>query len=507
MRSVALLVLAIMVDPVVLRMTGTGEAAVAAVAPADGMRAAIGVLQSHGTGVAIAVGTAMKHAENPLFAQDRPWESTNGGSINNGYPNVVRTAAGFSLWYGICAQGCNHQIVGFANSTDGLTWAKPNLHIFSDWAKNNRADLSGTANNIVMQGGGVGVYFDQHEPDASQRYKGFGGTEGRNANASAVGACFGPGGSSGCIGGGTGTSPDGLHWSNAKAVTWPSPQRYDCHNNLFYDAPNKSYVATTRDGFSGALGRTIGLTRSAPGKGFDFSTKASPPMIEHGDKDHQLYSQVTWPWRGIYLGIVMVFDAVPSGKPGYDGSKVHCRLSYARQPEGPWTWVSKDGLTGGDIIPLGKNSNAPGDPGYEPGLPNDFDSHICFAAAPVHDPIAKQEMLFYMGGNGPHNGARNSSFALATLREDGFAGVRGSGKAKFELTCFGPAPCTTISATADVLGAGGSWTLAPSSCAAFTGNGTNKACALGAAGPVAAGGTLTATVELRDAIIYTLGLS
>ena len=285
------------------------------------MQAAIGVLTSHGTGVTIAVGTVTKHAANPLFVQDRPWESTNGGSINNGYPNVIRTATGYSLWYGICTQGCSHQIVGYANSSDGLTWTKPNLGIFSDWAKNNREDLDGTANNIVMQGGGVGVYLDEHDPDASRRYKGFGGTEGRNAKQSAVGACFGPGGSSGCIGGGTGTSPDGLHWSNAKAVTWPSPQRYDCHNNLYYDAANKSYVATTRDGFSGALGRTIGMTRSVPGT-FSFDTAASPPMIEHGDKDHQLYSQVTWLWRGVYLGIVMVFDAIPLGKPGYDGSKV-----------------------------------------------------------------------------------------------------------------------------------------------------------------------------------------
>ena len=27
--------------------------------------------------------------------------------------------------------------------------------------------------------------------------------------------------------------------------------------------------------------------------------------------------------------------------------------------------------------------------------------------------------VYYMGGNGPHGGARNSSFALATLRPDG----------------------------------------------------------------------------------------
>ena len=48
--------------------------------------------------------------------------------------------------------------------------------------------------------------------------------------------------------------------------------------------------------------------------------------------------------------------------------------------------MGKDGLVGGDLIPLGSRSNAPGDPGYTPGLPNDFDSHICFASPPVHDP-------------------------------------------------------------------------------------------------------------------------
>lgn len=31
--------------------------------------------------------------------------------------------------------------------------------------------------------------------------------------------------------------------------------------------------------------------------------------------------------------------------------------------------------------------------------------------------------VYYMGGNGPHSGARNSSFALATLPADRFAGV------------------------------------------------------------------------------------
>ena len=52
-----------------------------------------------------------------------------------------------------------------------------------------------------------------------------------------------------------------------------------------------------------------------------------------------------------------------------------------------------------------------------------FDSHVCFAA---HLPLRMSDgsaRVYYMGGNGPHSGARNSSFALATLAPDRFAGV------------------------------------------------------------------------------------
>ncbi len=31
--------------------------------------------------------------------------------------------------------------------------------------------------------------------------------------------------------------------------------------------------------------------------------------------------------------------------------------------------------------------------------------------------------LYYFGGNGPHSGNRNSSFAMAKMRSDGFAGI------------------------------------------------------------------------------------
>ena len=56
-----------------------------------------------------------------------------------------------------------------------------------------------------------------------------------------------------------------------------------------------------------------------------------------------------------------------------------------------------------------------------------FESHVCFAA---HTPLRMEEdgstRLYYMGGNGPHSGARNSSFGLATLPPDRFAGLAAS---------------------------------------------------------------------------------
>ena len=58
----------------------------------------------------------------------------------------------------------------------------------------------------------------------------------------------------------------------------------------------------------------------------------------------------------------------------------------------------------------------------------DFDDHIIFPAhTPFVDTASGNVRVYYMGGNGPHNGARNTSLGLATLRRDGFAGIKGSG--------------------------------------------------------------------------------
>merc|ERR1711997_739459 len=85
-----------------------------------------------------------------------------------------------------------------------------------------------------------------------------------------------------------------------------------------------------------------------------------------------------------------------------------------------WNSSSGPDRNSSQFIPRGKFGN----PGSVEG--GDFDSHIIFAAAhPI--PVESAIRVYYMGGNGPHNGPRNSSLGLATLRHDGFVAVGGTG--------------------------------------------------------------------------------
>ena len=80
------------------------------------------------SGLAPAIGKVAKSGKNPLFSQDKPWEPR----LDNGYPNVVYDAdlaakgdGPWRLWYGGIGPG--GQYVYYANSTDGLEWAKPDM--------------------------------------------------------------------------------------------------------------------------------------------------------------------------------------------------------------------------------------------------------------------------------------------------------------------------------------------------------------------------------------------
>jgi hypothetical protein len=53
-----------------------------------------------------------------------------------------------------------------------------------------------------------------------------------------------------------------------------------------------------------------------------FGNWSTPAIVESGVAAHQLYSQITWRFYDIFLGIVMTFDA-EDGSVGPDAGHVH----------------------------------------------------------------------------------------------------------------------------------------------------------------------------------------
>ena len=92
----------------------------------------------------------------------------------------------------------------YANSSDGIHWEKPSLGVY-DLAKGAEGKkpgyaAHGTKNNIVLgNSDGVGITLDTHEKDPAKKFKLFGSGDIDGAKISGVA-----------------TSPDGIHWANAR---------------------------------------------------------------------------------------------------------------------------------------------------------------------------------------------------------------------------------------------------------------------------------------------------
>jgi len=452
------------------------------------------VMSSADGAVRREVGRTNKYEGNPLWQQDRPWEPR----IDNGYPNVIYDVSDplgtWRMWYGA-------SLWEYAFSDDGIEWTKPDLGMFDLGNFDKTWEKYGKHNNVIMYGNGMGIYKDLHEVDPSRRFKAFGGP-----------SCFfgRGGGADNCTGPvqGTAVSPDGLWWYDARNVSWPYKagsetgphQKYDTHQNIFWDAAKDKYVATTRD-LEPFPWRSVAIAESYSDE-FAFNTTDAPPSVVQGTASEQPYSQITFPYYGIYLGLSSVYDADASE------GRVHLRLTYSLDAE-TWHWVDKGGLTGQDFIALGRDSNESATDG------NAFDSHIIFAAAyPIRMDKDDNVRIYYMGGNGPHSGARNSSFALATMRPDGFVAITGSGTiVTIKMRCT----ASRLIFSADILDDGGSVRvgvvgvegLSTDDAVPLTQNATNEAVTFRSGKTLEAlvGGEISLEFVLERASVFTFGFT
>ena len=345
----------------------------------------------------LQLGTVQKHPANPLFSEEyftqppKHWEAR----LDNVYPNVIYDDKDsiFKCWYksfiydGLSnrtplaqrprqAYGESEREEGllYATSVDGVHWQKPDLGII---------DFEGSsANNIVMRRAthglhAGGVLKDARDPDPARRYKFIH----RNVSARRMATCY---------------SRDGLHWS--QPIPWPEHDAIgDCHNNAIWSPALERYICITRGWDEGI--RTVLRSESE-----DFAHWSKPVEIMRGfDAHDQIYSMPICQYDDLTIGLPSVFHKGDASAADWD--TVDTELA-----------ISIDSVNWGRICP-GTALIPRGEGEYPDG---DYDCGCIYAAAPfVHD---DKILIYYGGGNGPHNNWREGSLNLATLDLDRWAG-------------------------------------------------------------------------------------
>ena len=118
-----------------------------------------------------------------------------------------------------------------------------------------------------------------------------------------------------------------------------------------------------------------------------------------------------------------------------------------------------------------------------------------------------------MGGNGPHSGKRNSSFALATLPPDRFAGLSSGNGAATAAPLSKPVTVSgkTMIMTLDVLAGGSVAVTVVSGGAPFAtstplkANGTDAALTFSKDLAPLVGKQVQLQLAVSDAVVYTIG--
>ena len=378
----------------------------------------------------ITLGPVTKDPHNPFFGESQPWDI----AWWNTYPTVAYDAkdAKFKMWYnGVgncsCAKGhractvanrstmspgdgmCPHlgynyttttfggSSLGktyYAESGDGIHWERPALGVVDF--------LGSKSNNIVLETNtdpNRGVFLDEHESNASRRFKMFGdiGTAGTHTQKHAGVATL--------------VSADGIHWNGIQSAV-SMRVAADTANNAVFDKDLKKYIAFSRNhcthsscNVSGwGVRRETQSTSSTWGGGWSVATEAL-----HGEHGYEMYSLV--PFRaanwtaGLYLGIGSFYET--TNPEGY----VRCELCRSTDFGKTWQRLAPHR----NFIP--------------PGPQNSFDSHTCYAAPAISDPTDPHTMLiYYAGGDGPHSGGgkehgRANFMARATAATEGMAGI------------------------------------------------------------------------------------
>ena len=361
-------------------------------------------------GAELTLGEIEKSKHNPLFSEDKPWETR----FDNLNPTVIydQEEKLYKCWYSFFIidqsttdtpreEWWKYTYLGehtgtkrkggraYATSKDGIKWDKPDLGL---------VEFNGSKqNNLVSRGGAI--FRDVRESDPAKRYKGVAktGSEARGNQRMAV--VF---------------SPDGLHWSDPVHCSGIDAEGDRGINNALWVPELGEYVGLTRHwrllapeeaevlwfpgrSSSGLINSGDGIRQVGWTSSKDFLTWTKPKVILEGLEDHlQIYSMPVFRYGGVYIGLPAIFNTKTD--------RVHTELTWSPDTI-KWHRINP----GTPFIPNSKNRG-------------DYDWGCVYAgrSAPV---IEEEEIrLYYGGSNGLHTSWRDGFFCMATLRPDGFAG-------------------------------------------------------------------------------------
>lgn len=336
-------------------------------------------------------------ANNPLFREEffadppKPWEIR----YDNGYPNVIYDPKYkiYRCYYTMITYDESaaetplaerpHKTyvpkdnriasLGYAESRDGIHFVKPDLGV-TDFGGNKE-------NNILLRyAHGTGVFLDEQETDPAKRYKLVTKIEYCSARHH-MAVAF---------------SEDGIHFTPLQE--WPEHNpATDSHNFVFRDRKTNRFVLITRVWKNG-------VRICAKCESDDFLNWSEPVEVLRGDGfENEVYSMPVFQYEGLYFELASMYHNGDRYAENFD--KVDVELKFATKPDF-WDSAAK----GQYVIPRGKGT-------YPQGQ---FDCGCIYASAPIE--ADGKLWIYYMGGNGPHTGFRETSFARGYLEKDKFAG-------------------------------------------------------------------------------------
>ena len=363
----------------------------------------------------LAVGTVTKHAANPLFGQELPWEQT----IHHMYANAMFDEQDrlYKLWYFTTISGPPNQAdwgqhvtpgplaprenrlgnlaTCYAISKDGVAWEKPALDVYH---------YKGKPTNIVVWGThGTGVFKDAADTDPKRRYKRI---SGRHPPGN-LDAAF---------------SADGVQWGRRFPI---AKARGDTHNNALWAPELNKYVAFTREYPPPGI-RTVLRMESK-----DFLKWSPPVEVLRGPIEAQTYSMPVFRYADLYLGLVAIYHT-----SGELHGRVTTELAWS-----PNTKIWRRIDEGNPLIPLSEKAG-------------DIDWGCIYAASsPV---VLEDEIRIYYSGQKKTHDWNDGWLCLATLRPDGWAGYLPRDAAEPAVVVTKPLLCDgkTMRITADIRSGG-----------------------------------------------------